>query len=297
MPILVSTFSEDYHQTREWVCPIRQTLSQSLCFYETWDYQARITIWSCTVIAKARWPLFGRINFWLPPPAFVDPMRLLVVEDEKITAEYLKKGLAENGYDVEVAFDGVSGISKVLEGQFDLLVLDVNLPGKDGWTVLKEIRSRGIQVPVLFLTARDLVQDRVKGLLLGADDYLIKPFAFSELLARLRVIARRSRENTSNIWTAGDIKLDVAGMTAERGGRRLDLSPKDFALLAFLVRRQGQVQSRSVILKQVWNIDFDPETNVVEVAIGRLRDKVDGPHQLKAIRTVRGSGYVLMFEE
>jgi len=224
-------------------------------------------------------------------------MRLLIVEDEKRTAEYLRKGLSENGYVVDTANDGDAGLVMALTGTYDLLVLDVNLPGRDGWTILQEARRQGLRVPVLFLTARDLVQDRVKGLSMGADDYLIKPFAFSELLARLQTIARRRVDPPAESLEAGDLRLNPASRTAFRAGTRLDLSPKDFTLLSLLMRRQGEVLSRAVILDQVWDMNFDSETNVVDVAIHRLRDRVDGPFpQKKLIHTVRGAGYVLKID-
>jgi len=223
-------------------------------------------------------------------------MRLLIVEDEKRTAEYLRKGLSENGYVVDTANDGDSGLAMALTGTYDLLVLDVNLPGRDGWSILREARMQGIRIPVLFLTARDLVHDRVKGLSLGADDYLIKPFAFSELLARLQTIARRRADPPVELLQAGDLQVNLAGRTAFRAGARLDLSPRDFNLLSLLMRRRGEVLTRAVILDQVWDMNFDSETNVVDVAVHRLRDKVDGPYSKKLIHTVRGAGYVLRAE-
>jgi two-component system copper resistance phosphate regulon response regulator CusR len=224
-------------------------------------------------------------------------MRLLIVEDEKKTAAYLRKGLSENGYVVDVAHDGRDGSALALRGTYDLIILDVNLPGKDGWAVLADARREGVKTPVLFLTARDLVADRVRGLELGADDYLVKPFAFSELLARLRSLTRRGQERRPEALKLGDLRLDLLAHSAQRGGKRLDLSPKDFALLALLLRRQGEVLSRALILEQVWDMNFDTETNVVDVAIRRLRAKVDGPPAPKLIHTVRGSGYVLKLAE
>ena len=223
-------------------------------------------------------------------------MRLLIVEDEKKTAEYLRKGLAENGYSVDIANRGDDGLQMGLTGSYDLLVLDINLPGKDGWAILQELRLKGIETPALYLSARDLVADRVKGLGLGADDYLVKPFAFSELLARLQTIARRGKTRQPSALQVADLQLDLLGRTAHRGGKRLDLSPKDFALLSLLLRRQGEVLSRAVILEQVWDMNFDTETNVVDVAIRRLREKVDRTSKKKLIHTVRGAGYVLKTE-
>jgi two-component system copper resistance phosphate regulon response regulator CusR len=224
-------------------------------------------------------------------------MRLLIVEDEKKTAEYLRKGLSENGYVVDVANHGRDGLALALRGIYDLIILDVNLPGKDGWAILQDLRREGIRTPVLFLTARDLVADRVKGLELGADDYLVKPFAFSELLARLKVLARRGQERASETLKLGDLRVDLLARSAHRGGKRLELSPKDFALLSLLLRRQGEVLSRALILEQVWDMNFDTETNVVDVAVRRLRSKVDSTSGHKIIHTVRGAGYVLKLPE
>ena len=220
-------------------------------------------------------------------------MRLLIVEDEKRTAEYLRKGLSENGYVVDIANNGTDGLQMALTGIYDLLVLDVNLPDRDGWSLLQETRKKGVETPALYLTARDLVADRVKGLELGADDYLVKPFAFSELLARLQNISRRSKVRQVAVLQVEDLQLDLVGRTAHRGGKRLELSPKDFALLSLLLRREGEVLSRAVILEQVWDMNFDTETNVVDVAIRRLRGKMDKGFKKELIHTVRGSGYVL----
>jgi two-component system copper resistance phosphate regulon response regulator CusR len=224
-------------------------------------------------------------------------MRLLIVEDEKKTAEYLRKGLSENGYVVDVAHQGQDGLALALRGAYDLMILDVNLPGRDGWSILEEARREGIRAPVLFLSARDLVADRVKGLELGADDYLVKPFAFSELLARLKSLTRRGQERRPDALKLGDLRVDLLARSAHRGGKRLDLSPKDFALLSLLLRRQGEVLSRALILEQVWDMNFDTETNVVDVAIRRLRSKVDAPAAPRLIHTVRGAGYVLRLPE
>jgi two-component system copper resistance phosphate regulon response regulator CusR len=220
-------------------------------------------------------------------------MRLLIVEDEKKTAEVLRKGLTENGYLVKTAYNGDAGLQLALTGAFDLLVLDINLPGRDGWSILQETRLKGIETPVLFLTARDLVADRVKGLGLGADDYLVKPFAFSELLARLQAIARRGKTRLLTALQVADLELDLVARAAHRNGKRLDLSTRDFALLSLLLRRQGEVLSRELILEQVWGINFDTRTNVVDVAIRRLREKVDKGHKEALIQTARGLGYVL----
>ncbi len=206
-------------------------------------------------------------------------MRILLVEDEKKTVSYLRKGLGENGFAVDVAWDGNEGLAAAKQGRHDLIILDVMLPGCDGWSVLERLRKAGGRVPVLFLTARDSVNDRVRGLELGADDYLVKPFAFSELLARIRTILRREEARDPGILKVADIELDFVRQRAVRGGKRLDLAPKEFALLALIMRRSGEVLSRSVIAEQVWEMKFEGETNVVDVHIRRLRVKVDDPFE------------------
>ncbi|MBA4070440.1 MAG: DNA-binding response regulator [Gemmatimonas sp.] len=220
-------------------------------------------------------------------------MRILIVEDERKAAEYLQRGLTESGFVVDVAYNGDDGLHLALEQPYDLIVLDVGLPRRDGWSVLASLRRAGRQTPVLFLTARDAVSDRVRGLEEGADDYLVKPFAFSELLARIRSILRRGPARQPDVLTVANLELDVTRHRATRGGQRLDLTPKEFALLALLVRRRGEVLSRTLISELVWEMHFDSDTNVVDVAIRRLRAKVDDPFALKLIRTVRGVGYVL----
>ncbi|MBI2517515.1 MAG: heavy metal response regulator transcription factor [Opitutae bacterium] len=220
-------------------------------------------------------------------------MRILVVEDERKTADYLHKGLTENGYVVDVALQGDDGLHLALEELYDLVILDVNLPGRDGWSVLQSLRRAGRQTPVLFLTASDGVESRVKGLDLGADDYLVKPFAFSELLARVRSILRRGPARQPELLVVADLELDLPRHKAARAGRRLDLTPKEFALLALLARRKGEVLSRTLIAELVWEMHFDSDTNVVDVAVRRLRGKVDDDFEFKLIRTVRGVGYVL----
>jgi two-component system copper resistance phosphate regulon response regulator CusR len=220
-------------------------------------------------------------------------VRLLIVEDEPKSAAYLRKGLSEHGYVTDLAQNGEDGIYLAQNSDYDLLVLDVMLPGRDGWSVLSALRSQGKQTPVLFLTARDSVPDRVKGLELGADDYLVKPFAFSELLARIRTILRRGPVRHAEVLRAADLELDLLSHRATRAGKRLDLTPKEFLLLALLVRRVGEVLSRTLIAEQVWDMNFDSATNVVDVHVRRLRSKVDDPFERKLIRTVRGIGYVL----
>ncbi len=220
-------------------------------------------------------------------------MKILVVEDEAKTAAYLRKGLTEHGYVVDVAVNGEDGLHLARTSEYDLIVLDILLPEKDGWTVLRDLRRAGSQTPVLFLTARDAVQDRVRGLELGADDYLIKPFAFSELLARVRTVLRRAPSRQPDVLRIADLDLDFVRHKAVRAGRRLELTPKEFLLLSLLARRAGEVLSRTLIAEQVWDMNFDSETNVVDVHVRRLRSKVDDPFEKKLIRTVRGVGYVL----
>jgi two-component system copper resistance phosphate regulon response regulator CusR len=220
-------------------------------------------------------------------------MRLLIIEDETKTAAYLKKGLSEQGFIVDASENGDLGLELMQQADYDLIILDVMLPGRDGWAVLSGFRSLGCQIPVLMLTARDAVEDRVKGLNLGADDYLVKPFAFSELVARVRTLLRRGPARQPEILHVADLTIEVAKQRASRSGKRLDLTPKEFALLSLLARRMGEVVPRSVIMEQVWDINFDAETNVVEVHVRRLRSKVDEPFPNKLIHTVRGVGYVL----
>jgi two-component system copper resistance phosphate regulon response regulator CusR len=223
-------------------------------------------------------------------------MRVLVVEDHPKLADYLRKGLTENGYVVDVAADGIDGRHLAVNGEYDIVVLDVMLPGLDGFAVLKAIRATK-DVAVLMLTARDQVEDRVRGLQDGADDYLVKPFAFSELLARLTALRRRGVRSggTSEptTLTFGELQLDLARRKASRGGRALELTNKEFLILALLMRRRGEVLSRTVIAEQVWDMNFDSDTNVVEVAVRRLRAKLDDPFETPMLRTVRGMGYVL----
>lgn len=221
-------------------------------------------------------------------------MRIVIVEDEPKTGEYLRKGLEEAGFVVDLARDGTDGLHCVLTFDYDLAILDVMLPGIDGWSVLKEMRKAGRDTPVLFVSARDDVADRVKGLELGADDYLVKPFAFSELLARVRTLLRRGgRSPAPEILRLADLEFDPMRRRVTRAGKRIDLTAKEFALLELLIRRQGEVLPRSLIASQVWDMNFQSDTNVVEVAMRRLRVKLDEDFEPKLIRTVRGMGYVL----
>ena len=222
-------------------------------------------------------------------------MRILVIEDESRLASYVRKGLSESGYVVDVAGDGIDGAHLALEGQYDLIVLDVMLPGIDGFEVLRRLREHK-STPVLMLTARDKVEDRVHGLKGGADDYLIKPFAFTELLARIEALLRRGASLSSQPLTSlrlGDLEVDLARRKASRAGRRLDLSPKEFTLLTVMLRRHGEVLSRTVLAEQVWDLNFDSETNVIDVAVRRLRVKLDEGFDRPLLHTVRGMGYGL----
>ncbi len=221
-------------------------------------------------------------------------MKILLVEDEPKTGEYLRQGLSEAGFVVDWTQDGAEGLNLALQSFYDLVILDVMLPGLDGWQVLQSLRGRGLQMPVLFLTARDDVTDRVKVLELGADDYLVKPFSFAELLARVRTILRRGRGGAeSTTLRVADLELDLLRRRVHRGGRRIDLTAKDFGLLELLMRRHGEVLPRSLIASQVWDMNFDSDSNVIEVAVRRLRVKIDEGHEVKLIHTVRGMGYVL----
>jgi two-component system copper resistance phosphate regulon response regulator CusR len=220
-------------------------------------------------------------------------MRILVIEDEIKTADYLRQGLSESGYVVDVAGHGVDGLHLAQEHGYDLIVLDVNLPGLNGWSILQSIRSWG-ETPVLMLTAHGLLDDKVRGFDLGADDYLVKPFQFPELLARVRSLLHRgARTTVPDTLRIADLDLDPGRHRAFRGGTRIDLTAKEFALLNLLMRRAGEVLTRTQIASLVWDMNFDSDTNVVEVAIRRLRAKVDEPFEHRLIHTVRGVGYVL----
>jgi two-component system, OmpR family, copper resistance phosphate regulon response regulator CusR len=220
-------------------------------------------------------------------------VRVLIVEDDAKTAAYLRKGLCEEGFVVDVAASGGDGLFMARSGSFDVIVLDIMLPGMDGWEMLTSLRREGFVMPVLILSARDAVADRVKGLELGADDYLIKPFAFSELVARIRSVLRRGPTRRADVLQVADLEIDMVAHKVTRGGQKLDLTPKEFSLLSLLARRRGQALSRTVIAEQVWDMNFDSDTNVVDVHIRRLRAKVDDPFECKLIRTVRGVGYAI----
>ena len=219
-------------------------------------------------------------------------MRLLLAEDEAHAGEYLVKGLGENGFVVDWVRNGLDAVHQARTGDYDLIVLDVGLPALDGWSALRAIRQSK-QTPVLFLTARDRVEDRVRGLELGADDYLVKPYAFSELLARVRALLRRGKAQEPDILRIADLEVHLLRRRVERGGQRVDLTAKEYALLLLFLRRQGEILSRTLIAEQVWDMNFDSDTNVVEVAVRRLRAKIDDPFAAKLIHTVRGFGYVL----
>lgn len=224
-------------------------------------------------------------------------MRLLVVEDEIKTGDYIRQGLSEAGFVVELARNGLDGYHLAMTESFDLIVLDVMLPDVDGWRIIQSYRDAGHQVPVLFLTARDSVDDRVKGLELGADDYLVKPFAFAELLARIRTLLRRSATAApSEQLQVADLTLDLLKHRVTRAGKKINLTQKEFSLLELLARRPGEVLPRSLIASQVWDMNFDSDTNVIDVAIRRLRAKIDDNFQPKLIHTVRGMGYKMDLE-
>jgi two-component system copper resistance phosphate regulon response regulator CusR len=226
-----------------------------------------------------------------PPRATPPTVRILIVEDEPKTAAYVSKGLTEHAYVVDIADNGVEGLHLATSGHYDLILLDVMLPGADGWSVLENLR-RQRQTPVLFLSARDAVADRVKGLELGADDYLVKPFAFSELLARIRTLLRRGNAPIEQRFHIADLEVDTVRRRVVRAGERIELTAKEYALLDYFVHHVGEVVSRTLIAEHVWDMHFDSDTNVVDVAVRRLRAKLDDPFDAKLIHTIRGVGYV-----
>lgn len=220
-------------------------------------------------------------------------MKALVIEDDRKTREFIRRGLRENGFTVDQAENGEDGLHLASTGEYNVIVLDVMMPKMDGWAVISSLRDSGNAVPVIFLTAKDMVEDRIHGLEAGADDYLVKPFSFSELLARIRTVLRRNPLLAAETIQAGDLSLSLSRHRATRGGKVLKLTPKEFALLALLAQRVGEVVSRSVIADRIWDVNFDTDTNVIDVAVRRLRAKVDEGFTRKLIHTVRGVGYVL----
>ncbi len=223
-------------------------------------------------------------------------MKILIAEDERKVANFVRKGLHEEGYSVDIAFDGKEGLKLGRESAYDLIILDIYMPGLDGLTVLRTLREEKVRTPVLLLTVRATIEDKVLGLDSGADDYLTKPFAFQELLARVRALLRRQSESGTTVLRVGDLILDLSRRTVDRGNRRVDLSLKEFSLLEYLMRNAGRVLTRTMIIEHVWNYDFDNETNVVDVYVNYLRRKIDAGHEQKLIHTVRGVGYVVKAE-
>jgi heavy metal response regulator len=220
-------------------------------------------------------------------------MHVLVVEDEKKVASFIQRGLEAEHYSVDLSYDGEDGLTRLFDGDYDLIILDVMLPKRDGLSLLREVRKRGVQIPVLLLTARDTLVDKVAGLDQGADDYLTKPFAFEELLARVRALLRRGAQTQSTTLTLADLSLDPVTRQVTRAGKKIDLTAKEFALLEFFLRSPGRVLSRAVIAQHVWGVDFDTFTNVIDVYVKYLRKKIDTDFEPKLIHTVRGAGYVM----
>jgi len=223
-------------------------------------------------------------------------MRLLVVEDEKKVAGFIKKGLEEEGYAVDLACDGETGLAMGLDGVHDLIILDIHLPKMDGLRVLQELRRKKLTTPVLLLTVRAAIEDKVLGLDTGADDYLTKPFAFQELLARVRALLRRGAATGSPILQVADLTMDPATRSVSRGGEKIELTAKEFALLDYFMRHPGRVLTRTMIAEHVWDYDFDPMTNVIDVYVNYLRKKIDSGRDRKLLHTVRGAGYVMKAE-
>lgn len=220
-------------------------------------------------------------------------MRILIVEDNVTTCDYLRQGLKENYFNPDIANNGEEGLFLATSNTYDVIILDVMIPAIDGWTLIKKIRETNLHTPVLFLTAKDSVDDRVKGLELGADDYLVKPFAFAELVARIRSLLRRKQPLANDVLQIADLKIDTQKHKAMRGENYIPLTAKEFMLLHLFVSRPGETLSRTFIAEQVWDINFDTDTNAVDVAIKRLRDKIDKDFDNKLIHSVRGVGYVL----
>lgn len=223
-------------------------------------------------------------------------MRILIAEDDVTSLEFLAGGLRENDYDVVATHDGREALSVLARESFDLIILDVMMPHIDGWEVLSRLRQHSINTPVLFLTARDAIQDRVKGLELGADDYLVKPFSWAELLARVRTLLRRAVPRTNDTLSVGDLELDLSRMKAQRNGRVIDLTAKEFQMLTLMVRSKGEIVTRATLAEKVWGMPSFVESNAVDVALGRLRKKVDDAFDIKLIHTIRGVGYIIKNE-
>jgi len=226
-------------------------------------------------------------------------MKILIIEDEPKTGQYLRQGLTESGFIVNLSSNGLDGLHHATSQHHDLIILDVMLPDLNGWQILAQLRKQDNETPVIFLTARDKVEDRIKGLELGADDYLIKPFSFSELLARLRAILKRGNKsnNETNTLCIADLELDFLRRKVQRAGQNITLTAKEFNLLEFFMRHQGEVLSRALIASEVWDMNFDSDTNVIDVSIRRLRNKIDTPFDTKLLQTMRGMGYVLEVKE
>jgi len=225
-------------------------------------------------------------------------VKILIVEDELKTGKYLQQGLTESGFVTNLAQNGIDGLFYAMTESYDLLILDVMLPDISGWEIIEKLRLQGNETSVIFLTARDKVEDRVRGLELGAEDYLIKPFSFSELLARVRIILKRGNNNKeANKLTIADLELDLLRRRVQRGDKNIALTAKEFTLLELFMRHQGEVLSRALIASEVWDMNFDSDTNVIDVSIRRLRNKIDAPFEMKLLQTIRGMGYVLEIQD